>query len=655
MMGLKNQEVYAGVSFRALTIGISFAILECLIAPYNDYIIRGVFLAGGHFPVGPFFVLTILILIINVILRRINPKSGLSPQELITIWCIMIAAAGIPSTGMMRYSLSPLVACKYFATPENEWETLFYQYIPDWRVVHDERAIRYFYEGISFGESIPWKSWIIPLLVWTIYVLVIYFVMICLSVLLRKQWVEVEKCTFPLVQLPVEMSTQHSRSELLNSLFKNRAMWIGFAFPVLIHGLNGSHAFFPAVPYIPMDFWLDPFLVGKPWEALRPFQILVFCSMVGFSYLLTLEVSFSLWFFFLFFKLQCIIGNLLGFHITSGPGVQWTGYSFSAAQEAGACMTFAIFSLWKARHHVNSMLRSALSQKRITSGEALDEAMPYRLTIFGLIAGIFLLAFFNYLTGMSFWFAFVFILFLIGMYIALTWHVIHGGIPFVNPSFSAQSFFLTTLGPSRINPSTMTSFFVHSISLTLDLREFMMPNVMNGLKAADEVKIKRRHLLMAMGVAMVLGLVVSYYSVLKVCYRYGALYLATGWGGPMFQLHSILSGPRVGTDWTNTGFMFFGSAFTLWLMWMRRVFIWWPIHPIGYTMLSFWSSFELWFSIFLGWIAKYSILKYGGLKIYRKARPIFLGLVLGEMTCAGIWAIIGMIAGVSMSYRILPG
>lgn len=49
-----------GVSSRAVLIGLVCAAGECMIAPYNDYVIRNVFLAGGHFPVGPFFVLTIL-------------------------------------------------------------------------------------------------------------------------------------------------------------------------------------------------------------------------------------------------------------------------------------------------------------------------------------------------------------------------------------------------------------------------------------------------------------------------------------------------------------------------------------------------------------------------------------------------------------------
>lgn len=652
---MENQKKYFSISLRAFIIGIVFAVLECLIAPYNDYVIRNVFLAGGHFPVGPFFTLTFLILIINVILRKINPKYALSPQELITVWCIMIASAGIPSTGMMRYALGPLVGYKYFATPENEWESLFHQYIPQWRVVRDEHAIRSFYEGISASESIPWRPWIVPLAVWTGYVLVLYFVMICLSLLLRRQWVEIEKCTFPLAQLPLEMS-EHS-SGLVSPFFRSRIMWVGFAVPVFVHTLNGLHTYFPAVPRIVgfgdspgTSIWLDPYLIGRPWEAMRPFEIVIFWSMVGFSYLLTIEVSFSLWFFFLFYKFQCVIGSLLGFPLTSGVGVQWTGRSFSAAQEAGACLTFAVFALWKARYHIKGMFKYAFF-RRSFSYDGSDE-IPHSLTIFGLIGGLLLLAFINNLMGMSFWFAIMFVIMLMGMYIALTWQVINGGIPFVNPSFSAQSFFLTTLGSSRINPSTITALLMHPVSITLDLREFMMPNVMNGLKAGGEVRLNRRHLIIAMGISMLLGLLVSYYSVLKVSYEHRAPY--TGWAGFLYQLGSILVSPRTGTDWTNTGFMIFGSVFTIFLMWIRSVFIWWPIHPIGYTMLSAWGAFKLWFSIFLGCIAKYSILKYGGLRLYRQARPIFLGFVIGEMTCAVLWAVIGMITGVASGYRILP-
>ena len=633
------------ISSRAVFIGLICAALECLIAPYNDFVIRNVFLAGGHFPVGPFFVLAILIMIGNSILKKIHPSTVLTTSELVTIWCIMAAASGIPSTGMMRHALRPLVAYQYFATSENDWLALFHQYIPDWRVVRDVNAIKSFYEGISEGEQIPWEAWIIPLGVWTVYVLILYFVVMCLSALLRKQWVEIERCTFPLIQLPVEMASHTLGSK--KSFFKSKTLWIGFSIPVLIHTVNGLHAFFPYFPQFPVRYWLDPHLIGRPWSALRPFQITLFWSMVGFSYLLALEVSFSLWFFFIFYKAQCLIGAMLGFHIEKGPGVQWTAYSFSASQEVGACVTFVIYTLWKSRHHFKNILQSFMGTNSIMD----DDSASLRWGACGVMGGVLALVFLNHIMGMSLGFSFIFVFILLGIYIGLTWQVIHGGIPFVNPSYSAHYLLFTTMGSRRITPSTMTSLFMHPVSLTRDLREIMMPYVMNGLKAADEVKVKRRGMLLGMASAMVIGLIISIYSTLKISYQYRAPY--TGGAGDMRWLTSVLVGADSGTDWINTGFMIFGSLFMVMLMSLRRFFLWWPLHPIGYTMLSSWASFKLWFSILLGWMMKYGIVKYGGLRAYRQARPIFLGLVLGEMICAGIWAIIGMTTGVSTGYRIL--
>ena len=559
-------QVY-GITARAVLIGLICAALECLIAPYNDYVIRNIFLAGGHFPVGPFFVITVLILLVNVLVRKTHPRSALKPQEIVTIWCIMIVAVGIPSTGLMRTVLSPMVAYKYRATMENDWEHLFHQYIPQWRVVQDEKAILSFYEGLLPGELVPWSAWLKPVLIFSGYVLILYFVMACLSVLLRKQWVENEKCTFPLVRLPVEMSSQPQG--LISSFFKSPALWLGFAFPVCLHTMNGIHAYFPKAPHIPRDFWLNPFLVGRPFSLLRPIQIVVFWSMVGFSYLLSLDVSFSLWFFFIFYKLQSLIGGLLGFQLSSGPGVQWTGRSFSAAQEAGACLAFVAIALVKSRHHIKSMFLQALDGSS-TADDPITNDTP-GITIFGLLGGVAALVFFNHLLGMSLSFALAFVLLLLAMYIALTWQVINGGIPFINPSFSAHSVFLTTLGTERMSRSTVTSLLMHPISLTLDLREFMMPNIMNSLKAADEVKVKRQQLLLALGVSMVIGLVVSYYSALKISYQYGAPY--TGGSGYLYQLESLLLNPKKGADWANAGFMIFGSLFTLWLMWNQKAFL----------------------------------------------------------------------------------
>ena len=86
-------------------------------------------------------------------------------------------------------------------------------------MVRNESAIMSFCEGLFAGEAVPWGAWLTPIFIWSAYVLVVYFVMICLSVLLRKQWVEYERCAFPLVKLPVEMAEQGSGR--IGPLFKN--------------------------------------------------------------------------------------------------------------------------------------------------------------------------------------------------------------------------------------------------------------------------------------------------------------------------------------------------------------------------------------------------------------------------------------------------
>ena len=53
----------------------------------------------------------------------------------------------------------------------------------------------------------------------------------------------------------------------------------------------------------------------------------------------------------------------------------------------------------------------------------------------------------------------------------------------------------------------------------------------------------------------------------------------------------------------------------------------------------------LWFSIFVGWLLKWIILRYGGLRAHRKAIPFFIGLVLGEFAAGTFWSVVGSVAG----------
>jgi hypothetical protein len=80
---------------------------------------------------------------------------------------------------------------------------------------------------------------------------------------------------------------------------------------------------------------------------------------------------------------------------------------------------------------------------------------------------------------------------------------------------------------------------------------------------------------------------------------------------------------------------------------------WFPFHPVGFAVSSSWSMHLLWLPLFIAWVIKLTILRYGGLKLYKQALPLFLGLILGECVVGSFWTIWGIIFRIP-SYAFWP-
>jgi len=97
-------------------------------------------------------------------------------------------------------------------------------------------------------------------------------------------------------------------------------------------------------------------------------------------------------------------------------------------------------------------------------------------------------------------------------------------------------------------------------------------------------------------------------------------------------------------------FVLVGMAITVGLSIARVQFTWWPFHPLGYAMGPSWPLIQLWSSVLLGWLMKVVLMRYGSGKTYRRARPLFLGLVVGEFLIAGVWVVVSALTG-TRGYR----
>jgi len=153
------------------------------------------------------------------------------------------------------------------------------------------------------------------------------------------------------------------------------------------------------------------------------------------------------------------------------------------------------------------------------------------------------------------------------------------------------------------------------------------------------------------------GIIAAFWALLHVMYQTG--YDSARFSGPgvfyfgmdpLLKLMRDLQAPEP-RDWGSIGAYLFGAGFAVFLGTMRAQFVWWPFHPIGYLAASCLGVYRLWVPIFITWLIKGWLLRYGGLRSYRRALPFFLGLVLGEFSAAFLRTVIDLVFGLYLPAR----
>ena len=85
--------------------------------------------------------------------------------------------------------------------------------------------------------------------------------------------------------------------------------------------------------------------------------------------------------------------------------------------------------------------------------------------------------------------------------------------------------------------------------------------------------------------------------------------------------------------------MFFfgiGAALMGLLTYLRYRFAWWSIHPLGLAISASDNSKSIAIPVFMAWSIKLILIRIGGVSLYRRAKPFFLGLLVGY-TLGVVW------------------
>ena len=645
------------VSARAVILGLIFSAALCAFTPYNDFKIAATYIAGTQFPIGAIFVLFVFSLIVNAVYYTVAPSKAFTRGELLTMWTMILVASGIPSSGMMRYFIPMIVAHKFMSNATNGWEDKIWAKAPEWIKFQDKDAADAFFKGYPLGqEHIPWGAWIGPLLAWVPLSLLFLVATFCLTAILRRQWVENEKFSFPLVTLPVLLAEEPEPGQKVNALLRNPMLWLGVGVVTVLHTVRGLHQLYPAVPDITLNWDFNNYLTVRPWNQVGWLPGYIYPLVIGIAYLLPAEVCLSLWFFFFFFlaeKLLCIQFNW------DMPGPQGYGdHLFHSMQAYGGGLALVGWTFWTGRTHFRNVWEKALGGPRAPEIDDSGELLSYRAALIGLFVaygGILL-----WMTAAQVPIA-ISLLMLVTLTLALvviSWVVCQAGMLFMAQPYGSIDVISSIFGTAPFRTSDLFTLSRFEGMFIYDTREMLAPSVLMGAKTADTTRFDARPLMYAMIASVAVGFVVSLFASLYLPYYNGGgnnlkNEFTYHWAPerPMSFLGGVATLPFRGS-WLNALHMATGLIGVLGLLFIRARFNF-GLHPIGFLCASVYAIKMLWLSIFIGWVFKTLIARYGGMKGYLGAMPLFLGFILGDVINAVLWIIIGNLTGVG--YAIMPG
>jgi len=631
-----------GVSFRAVLIGLGAI-------PLNTYWMTLTYWrfgndAGTPYPIYYNCVFYLFLLGgLNTLLRRRKPQWAFSLGELLTIYVILSVATAWCGVDLLMPLPEAICNAFWFASPGNRWADILWPNMPPWLTVSNLDIIGGFFEGDT--NPYQWRvlaAWARPALWWTAIATALMLSYVSLSAIFRRRWADEEKLLFPITIVPLQIAEER------HGLARNKVMWVGFGLVAVFELLATLHGFFPAVPVIPFYFdlgpWVDQF---PPWNAYRWKGIGLWPILIGLSYLMPLDLAFSLWFFNLFWKVQLIVSTHLAWTTNTA-----SGFPYIDMQSFGGLIALLAAVLWLDRHYLSQVVRRAIGLRSPLSDA--DEPMSYRGAVLGLAVAIGFIAYTFSRAGMAAWVSLGWIANLLLIGLVLTRIRAQLGPPhFEQVGMGPNHFLPALLGSASISPPGQAMLWL-SYPLTMHHAQNPQPWALETYKLSDAGRMERRRLPWILVLATAIVVPSLFWSALHVLYnigaRAGADPFASGHARQVpLQLATMLEHPT-GTNSSLLGAAGVGFLGTVALMVLKLRLTAWPLHPVAFPIASAWVMDSALPAVFIAWLAKAIIMRYGGLRLYRAALPFFLGMILSSSAIGFVRMTIGAILDIDMPF-----
>ncbi len=526
-----------------------------------------------------------------------------------------------------------------------------------------------FADNLGFvWNRVSWSLWVRPLLHWGGLLLLLFLFLMCLAEFLRRKWVERENLAFPLVDVADHLIRHDFKMETAEDLLNPEArkgqfapaFWVGFALGVLMLGLEAfAHYNGTPSPLMAMDVNKTLFADG----GLKELNKLVFVLspiLLGLFFLVSLEISFSVWAVYFIFRLVFLaIGQATQGQIRDAGHVGYAGarfFPFEQEQLLGAGLCLGLLMLIKAW---------GAGKGRPVPNADHNRYLPSMLTRIGLCVlpvAIYLLlrdmgvshpGFFLFFGG-------IFVL----LAVAAARLRAETGLPMQHVNYDFTRIPLAFGLAQSMSVKSLLNFF-SLVFLPVTLMSRLLPQQLENLELARRHHVRGRTMAIAAVLAFVTALGVGMLSLLLLSHGLGGEALGIGavkqgaanssgivsypmWVSHFLGEEGITSFVRIHK--TRLLFVGIGAGVFGLLTFLRGRLLRFPFHPMGYILLLF-SIYHsmlspyfkgtdtykvegaswLWGSAFVAWALKSLIVKYGGMNTYRAAKPAFVGLIVGSL------------------------
>ena len=643
-----------GLTLRAALLSLVFFIISLIWMRQAGLIALGAQI-GESVPVIPAIAAVLILTVVRPMLRRLPRIFHMPESQTMLVYSFLVIAVSMPSVGVVRQILPQFTVPFYFAGPENEYAA-FLDDIPSWLAPSPD-AIQTMYEGTEHG-AVPWRAWGTPLASWTLFMLATFVAMYSIMLMFRRQWIEKEHLTFPIVRLVLTMGDDTGK-HVAGGFLKNPAMWIGFLLAAVYNVMNMLNAWNPAVPALGKYFNIGPLFTERPWSGISPLSIAWRPENFGIGYLVSTDILLSVWVFALLSRLSNVGAQAVGYDIS--------GFPMERQQSWGGYLAFGLVLIWVARSHLRNVFRKAFTgdPKIDDSGEPYS----YRLVVWSGIIAFAVMIVFAVQTGMWLWVAlwYLGISLLFSLVYARARAEAGAALVWLFPiaqhwemTFNLFGSKLFHRGGNWANMASLGVFYWVSRGYYTSMSAYQI----EGCRMADESGIRQRTMIKWMLAALLIGLLGAYIVHLNVYYGFGANILegGTSQGGSRVisarRAWDTLSGfvkADKTPDLRATGAGISGFIITMLLMAARTVWLRFPLHPLGFVMVMSYAG-PIWGPFFIVWVVKTLVLRIGGMGSYRRLIPFFLGMVIGHFFTAGVvWGWVGLINDMYRRYGVWFG